>query len=123
MKSRSGGICCFQVEMSRGGHPFSLQRKISAKTISGQLRDTKSAPGAPRNSYSVVLGFNAACESSFLEFVVAICGCVMGGEEVKRWEFYGMSERGIIISDTSDDLMRDRTAIAGQKIEYTKRAI
>jgi len=94
MKSRSGGICSFQDEMSRGGHPFSLQRKIRAKTISGQLRETKSAPGAPRNSYSVVFGFNVACESSFLEFVVAICGCVMGGEEVKRWEFYGTCLKG-----------------------------
>ena len=44
-----------------------------------------------------------------------------GGEEVGvLWD---VSERGIIISGASDDLMRDRTAIAGHKIEYTKRAI
>jgi len=36
---------------------------------------------------------------------------------------WDVSERGIIIYGASDDLMRDRTAIAGQKIEYTKRAI
>jgi len=47
-----------------------------------------------------------------------------GGEEAKRQEFYGTwSERGIIISAASDDLMRDRTAIAEHKIEYTKQAI
>jgi hypothetical protein len=44
-----------------------------------------------------------------------------GGEEVEvLWD---VSERGIIISGASDDLMRDWTAIAGHKIEYTKRAI
>jgi hypothetical protein len=42
--------------MSWGGHPFSLQRKINAKTMRGQHSETKRAPGGPRNSYSVVLG-------------------------------------------------------------------
>jgi len=110
--------------MSRGGHPFSLQRKIRAKTISGQLRETKSAPGGPRNSYSVVLGFNVAWESSFLEFDVAIWGSVMGGEAggEEAGVLSDVSERGMIIS-ASDDLMRDGTAIPEYKIEYTKQAI
>ena len=54
--------------MSRGGQPFSLQRKIKAKAVKGQLRDTNKAPGGPRNSYSVVLGFNVDCEGRGLDF-------------------------------------------------------
>jgi hypothetical protein len=54
--------------MSRGGQPLSLQRKTKAKTRRGQLKDTKKAPGGPKNSYSVVLGFNVDCEGRGLEF-------------------------------------------------------
>src|ERR1700732_443188 len=65
------GNWSFQVDMSRGGHPFSLQRKINAKTMRGQATETRNAPGGPRNSYSVVLGLSWDWEGlDFLEVIV-----------------------------------------------------
>jgi hypothetical protein len=48
--------------MSFGGQPESLHRKTRAKTRRGHPRETARAPGAPRNSYSVVRGLRVAWE-------------------------------------------------------------
>jgi hypothetical protein len=62
MKSfNEAGRNVFQVEGSRGGQPFSLQRKIKVKTRMGHRREMSRAPGGPRNSNSLVLGFNSIC--------------------------------------------------------------
>jgi hypothetical protein len=91
----------FQVDMSRGGHPFSLQRKIKAKTMRGQATETRNAPGGPRNSYSVVLGLSSDWEGlDFLEVIVGGMSVMVMvtrrfEESLSRLAFQGLVEIGI----------------------------
>jgi len=62
-----------------GGQPASLQRNIKAKTRRGHPRETRRAPGGPRNSYSVVFGLRVDWEGDLVGDMVVVAAVVFEG--------------------------------------------
>ena len=79
-------------DMSRGGQPASLQRNMRAKTRKGQPRETRRAPGVPRNSYSVVFGLRVDWEGGLgedMEAVMVVCSRQLTQRFVfSRWRLW-----------------------------------